>query len=130
MNNPSPKKALVGASLVTGSLMLLGAEALAFTQGPQYWGVNASSGRFRHDSSQVIVGSPDCVSYTLAPHSAKVNLRIDVIDKPDISKGTITFLCGESATYQNGSSSTNTDKYRGHFLQVRDYAIHGTLNAK
>jgi hypothetical protein len=130
MQMSTAKKASVGTALIGGSLLLLGVEAPAFTQGPQYWGVDSTSGRFRHDASQVVVGSPDCTSNTLAPYTAKVNLRVDIKDDPDESRGTITFLCGESATYQNGRSSENTDRYRGHFLQVRSYAVYGTLNAK
>lgn len=124
------KHALAGSAVVAGSLVLLGVDASAFTQGPQYWGVDSTTGRFHHDASSVAVGSPDCVSDTLAPYSMKVNLRVDVISAPDLSMGTRSFECGDSTTFANGQSSTDSSRYRGHFLQVRDYAAYGTLNAK
>jgi Ni/Co efflux regulator RcnB len=121
-------KVLAGTTIAAGSLAVLGVDASAFTQGPQYWGVNSTTGRFDHDSSSITVASPDCVSETIAPETVRVNLRVDVPNETDLSLGTKTFYCGSSVKFSNGVSTAS--KYRGHFLQVRDYAVYGTLTAK
>lgn len=128
INTKRTAKVLAGAGVAAGSLIALGADAGAFSQGPQYWAVNSTTGRFRHDAQPITAGSPDCVSDTLAPESMRINLRVDVPDASDISLGTAWFVCGDSYTFNNGVSTSSN--YRGHFLQVRDVAGYGTLQAK
>ena len=123
-------KTATGAALVAGSLALLGNAAPAFTQGPRYWAVNSTSDRFRHDASSVTVSAPDCIVDPGEPSGITVNLRVDIIDEPDVSRGTKFFSCDGSYAFPNSYSSLDVTRARGHFLQVRTNDAYATLNAK
>lgn len=58
-----------------------------------------------------------------------MELRVDVIDKPDIGYGNKNYACDGAARTQYSGYDTNNSRYRGHFMQARSN-FYGTMNDK
>jgi hypothetical protein len=98
--------------------------AAAATFGPQTWENGTDTGRYRrhagtHDLS--ITGCGSSVEY--------MELRVDIIDRPDVGYGIIAYRCNDTTRHEYSGYDTYGDKYRGHFMPARS-AFYGTLSGR
>jgi hypothetical protein len=104
--------AVVAAFLTFTSLAFA---TTTYTEGPQSWSSGDTTGRYRAEAGDHTMKVNDgCGSQIVT-----VELRVDVIDKPDLSVGTRNINCGGSATLYSGVDSYNS-AYRGHFMQSHE----------
>ena len=96
----------------TGALLAAAAPAIATTSsfGPQSWAVGSATGRYRAHTGYHYI--------TLGCSSGRfiVDLRVDVINNPDVSEGRYTYTCGITGQLYGHYDSYLTS-YRGHFMQ-------------
>jgi hypothetical protein len=114
------KKAVVSL-LGAGAIAAAGAPAaLATTNsfGPQEWSNGTSTARYRAHTGYHYITLLSCNGrYT-------IDLRVDVISKPDISEGQYSYACNSPGQLY-GHYDSYLANYRGHFMQSRS-AWYGT----
>lgn len=115
------KKTLVSL-LGVGAIAAAGAPAaLATTNtyGPQSWGNGTATGRYRAHTGYHYITLLGCRGRYV------VDLRVDVISKPDISEGQYSYACNSPGQVY-GHYDSYLGNYRGHFMQSRS-AWYGSL---
>jgi hypothetical protein len=88
--------------------------------GPQSWSNGSTTGRYRSLPGWHVLFVTQCSG------SQTIELRVDVINNPDISVGYSTMTCGGANGSQNSSTDSYATAYRGHFMQSHS-GFYGTL---
>lgn len=79
--------------------------------GPQSWTSGMTSARYRSNPGSHVIYAGSC---TVNP---TIELRVDVINNPDISVGFAYPTCAGSGHALFSSTDSYTSPYRGHFMQ-------------
>lgn len=106
------KKCAVGL-LATGTVLAVAAPAAARSTasfGPQSWSSGEQTGRYRAH-----VGY-HYITLTCSAGRYNIDLRVDVINNPDVSEGYYSYACN-SAGQVYGHYDSYASAYRGHFMQ-------------
>jgi hypothetical protein len=104
------KCAIIGTAAASIVALAVPAGAATSSFGPQNWANGTATGRYRAD-----YGAHKIVLSCSGPAKA-IDLRVDVINNPDISEGTYAYTCSV-AGYTGGNIDSKLPQYRGHFMQ-------------
>ncbi len=116
------KKAVVTV-LGAGAIAAAAAPAaLATTNtfGPRSWSPGDQTGRYRAHVGYHYITALGCGG------RKDIDLRVDVISKPDISEGYYSYACGSPGMLY-GHIDSYASAYRGHFMQNWSNPWYGTL---
>ncbi len=115
------KAAAVGAVSVA-AVIAVSAPAFAVTNtyGPQNWSNGTTSGRYRAHTGTHYILAKGCSG------RVSIDLRVDVINNPDISEGYYSYACGSTGML-TGHVDSYGSPYRGHFMQSHSQ-WYGTLS--
>ncbi len=100
------------AVAAAGTLIVVAAPAVATTNsfGPQSWGNGTQTGRYRaHTGNHYITLGCSSGRYS-------IDLRVDVINDPDVSDGYYSFACNSTGVV-SGNYDSYLGNYRGHYMQ-------------
>jgi hypothetical protein len=114
------KKCALGV-VATGAVLAVAAPALAATSsfGPQSWSNGQQTGRYRAH-----VGY-HYITLSCSGGRFNIDLRVDVINNPDISEGYYSYACNSPGQLY-GHYDSYLGAYRGHFMQSHS-SWYGTL---
>jgi hypothetical protein len=120
MSNHVIRRALAGALALSALWCASPAPAHAYVQGPKNWLLYESSSRYpRHAGNHKL-------RITACGGTQKMELRVDVVNGPDIGYGLKSYACGGATRVQYSGYDTYGSHYRGHFTQVQN-GFYGTL---
>ena len=80
--------------------------------GPQSWSNGTTTARYRAHVGNHGIYTGSCGGGTFS-----IEVRVDVINSPDISEGYTSNTCGGPTKYLYGSVDSFGTAYRGHFIQ-------------
>lgn len=106
------RKIIAMIAAFTGLWMFPGtASAAIATFGPASWSVGTTTARYRSNPGSHVIYAGSCGT------NPTVELRVDVINNPDISVGFAYPTCAGTAQVLFSTVDSYASPYRGHFMQ-------------